>query len=69
MPDRPADFRCPNCRAFYKLVRVEADKVEPIEQLACCACGEPLQAREGRYICKYFLADEPRLEPMRQWAG
>ena len=56
----PADFQCPNCSAPYKLVHVEANSLGADQEITCLKCGGPLNGREGRFILKYFLADEPR---------
>jgi ssDNA-binding Zn-finger/Zn-ribbon topoisomerase 1 len=51
-------FKCLTCRAEYevvRVVRVEAKTRLPEGRLTCTKCGGPLQAREGRYILKYFL--------------
>jgi predicted RNA-binding Zn-ribbon protein involved in translation (DUF1610 family) len=53
-------FDCPNCGARYKVVRVEAESVEPGGQLACRSCGAPLEAHDGNTILKYFMVDRPR---------
>jgi hypothetical protein len=47
-------FACPTCRTEYHVARVEA-KVSTAEgQLLCTSCGGPLNAREGRFLLKYF---------------
>jgi DNA-directed RNA polymerase subunit RPC12/RpoP len=56
-----SDFRCPTCGAQYKLVRVEANLADADREITCLKCGGPLNGREGRFILKYFLADEPCL--------
>ena len=44
--------KCPNCKALYKVVRLEkAVQKQPI----CRDCGAPLQARAGRFVLKYSL--------------
>jgi predicted RNA-binding Zn-ribbon protein involved in translation (DUF1610 family) len=55
-------FDCPNCGAHYRLVRVEAPANTPDREITCRSCGAPLQAREGRYILKYFLVERPRIQ-------
>jgi hypothetical protein len=57
--DSVLDFRCPNCTAKYKLVRVDADKPNAEREITCLNCGSPLHGREGRFILKYFLAAPP----------
>jgi hypothetical protein len=48
---------CPNCDAVYEVVRVEAEDVAVDRELACLSCGAPLQARQGRFVLKYFLLE------------
>jgi hypothetical protein len=48
-------FICPNCQAFYDLVKVEAGPETTIEELKCLSCGGPLPARDGNLVLKYFL--------------
>jgi predicted nucleic acid-binding Zn ribbon protein len=55
-------YECPNCRAQYRLVRVDADANAPDREITCRSCGAPLQGREGRYALKYFLVNRPRLQ-------
>ena len=55
----PASFSYPNCAAQYKLVRVEATSSTPYRELICLSCGAPLAAREGAYVLKYFLVQQP----------
>jgi DNA-directed RNA polymerase subunit RPC12/RpoP len=47
-------FKCPNCRAEYRVIRVEADPAKDRE-IICLKCGGPLPGREGNFILKYFL--------------
>jgi len=57
----PVLFRCPNCDAQYKIVRVEA-LAEPTtdREITCLCCGGPLHGREGKFFLKYFLVERPR---------
>src|SRR6516225_2882930 len=56
-------FRCPNCRAEYKVVRVEVPPARN-EQLVCLGCGGPLHNREGKFALKYFrVSDRGRVPP------
>ena len=41
-------FRCPNCQAEYKVVRVEVPPTRN-EQLLCLSRGAPLHNREGKF--------------------
>jgi hypothetical protein len=55
----PAPFVCPHCAAQYKLIRVEATSSTPYREIICLSCGAPLAAREGAYVLKYFLVQQP----------
>jgi hypothetical protein len=74
-------FTCPNCDAFYQVVKVEAGPETDNREITCRACGGPLVAREGKFVLKYFLlrkatrsrrraqaVAEP-LRHMRFWVG
>jgi predicted RNA-binding Zn-ribbon protein involved in translation (DUF1610 family) len=52
-------FECPNCKAKYKLVRVEGDPKTLDRQITCLSCGAPFYGREGTLALKYFLEDRP----------
>ena len=55
---RPAAFNpftCPNCGAFYQLVKAEAGPETDNREITCRACGGPLVGREGKFVLKYFL--------------
>ena len=54
-PQRYAFFKCPNCDALYQVVRVEALPEARDHEIKCLVCGEPLAAREGEFVLKYFL--------------
>jgi hypothetical protein len=60
MPD-PATyvFRCPICKAEYKVVRVEASPTHD-SQLTCLSCNGPLPNRVGKYALKYFRVTDGR---------
>jgi predicted RNA-binding Zn-ribbon protein involved in translation (DUF1610 family) len=64
-------FNCPNCGAVYEVVHVEAENVAVDRELACLSCGAPLQAREGRFVVKYFLLERsyPAITPRRAGPG
>jgi transcription elongation factor Elf1 len=53
-------FNCPNCDGRYKLVRAGAGPESLTGVLECYYCGGPLAGREGQFVLKYFVADEPR---------
>jgi predicted nucleic acid-binding Zn ribbon protein len=69
MPDTATySFRCPNCEAQYKVVRVEAAPTHN-NQLTCLSCGGPLNNREGKFALKYFRTRdgaEPRRKNVRR---
>jgi ribosomal protein S27E len=46
-------FKCPNCDA--QVVKVEALPEASDREIKCLVCGEPLAAREGEFVLKYFL--------------
>ena len=49
-------FTCPNCGAYYQVVKVEAGpETTDNRELTCRACGVPLVGREGKFVLKYFL--------------
>jgi hypothetical protein len=48
-------FNCPNCDALYQLIKDEAGPETDNREITCRACGGPLPARDGIFVCKYFL--------------
>ena len=63
-------FTCPNCGAFYQVVKAEAGPETDNREITCRACGGPLVGREGKFVLKYFLLRKaipsrrlPRQEP------
>jgi predicted Zn finger-like uncharacterized protein len=60
------EFKCPNCEARYKVVRVEASAIGADREITCLRCGGPLNGREGRFILKYFLTAQPWREAGRR---
>ena len=56
----PIRFRCPYCKAEYRIVRIEAPHDEPHGKIACLRCDALLPAGEGRVYFKYFLVGAPR---------
>ena len=48
-------FTCPNCDAYYQVVKVEAGPETRDGELACRVCGAPLASRDGEFVLKYFL--------------
>jgi hypothetical protein len=63
--NEPTSFACPTCGAKYKVVRVEAPPTPHEGQLVCRSCGGPLNAREGRFVLKYFLVGVSKGYPLR----
>ena len=57
MLETAAKFRCPNCEAEYKVVRVESPPSQQDRQLLCLSCGGPLHNRDGKFALKYFRTD------------
>src|SRR6516225_8362121 len=57
MLETAAKFRCPNCEAEYKVVRVESPPSQQDRQLLCLNCGGPLHNRDGKFALKYFRTD------------
>jgi len=51
-------FACPNCNAFYQVVKVEAGPETKDHEITCRVCGSPLSGREGKLVLKYFLLRE-----------
>lgn len=55
-PMRNTFFKCPNCAALYQVIRVESGPETTADQeVACRACGAPLDAHDGEFVLKYFL--------------
>lgn len=61
-----ARFECPNCAAHYWLVRVEADTTTVDREVTCKRCDGPLRGREGSYVLKYLLVDQPKVQRLRR---
>ena len=64
-----SSFECPNCKAKYKVVRVEADAKSVDRQIACPNCGAPFHGREGSIALKYFMVDRPRVRTLTRRFG
>ena len=54
-PPAFSPFTCPNCGAFYQVVKAEAGPETDNREINCRACGDPLAGREGKFVLKYFL--------------
>src|SRR5262249_42242732 len=48
-------FTCPNCGAYYQVVKVEAGPETTDREITCQVCGGSLVGREGKFVLKYFL--------------
>jgi hypothetical protein len=48
-------FRCSSCFALYQVTKAQAGPETVDLKIACRVCGEPLVAREGQFVLKYFL--------------
>jgi hypothetical protein len=66
---QPSPMYCPHCHAKYVVVRVEAPPTGADREITCVSCGGPLNGREGHFILKYFLADEPRKQAGNRYGG
>src|SRR5262245_19807051 len=53
--DQASSFRCPNCHALYRVVKVEAGLETVDREIKFRNCGAPLVGREGNFVLKYFL--------------
>jgi predicted SprT family Zn-dependent metalloprotease len=53
----PAVYCC-RCGAQYKVVRQEAPP-DHNRKIACLSCSESLEAREGKFVLKYFRVKRP----------
>lgn len=51
----PIMFKCPNCGALYQVLKTEAGSETIDSEPNCAICGEPLPARGGKFVFKYFL--------------
>ena len=48
-------FTCPNCDAYYQVVKVEAGPETVDCEVACRSCGALFAGMEGKFVLKYFL--------------
>jgi predicted Zn finger-like uncharacterized protein len=61
-------FTCKNCGAHYKVVRVEEPSTMNDREVTCVNCDAALQARDDRFVLKYFLVatqGRPKRSPRR----
>jgi hypothetical protein len=42
-------FKCPNCKALYQVVRVEAGPETTDREITCKVCGSPLVGQEDKF--------------------
>jgi hypothetical protein len=67
MASRHAEpFHCPTCQGQYKLVRAEADGQSFNGTIECYYCDGPSIGREGQFVLKYFVADQPKKQARRR---
>lgn len=57
----PRNFRCPECGAYYKLVRVpRVEAGEPHYQpIFCVNCDYPLSPKDNGFLLKYLMVGRP----------
>lgn len=57
----PRNFSCPECGAFYKLVRVpRPESGEPQYQpIFCVNCNNPLPPKDNGFLLKYLMVGRP----------
>jgi hypothetical protein len=67
--DSQSQMRCPHCEARYIVVKAEANQTTVDREITCLGCGSSLKSRDGRFILKYFLAEEPRKQDGKRYAG
>jgi hypothetical protein len=48
-------FRCSGCSALYQVTKAQAGPETVDLKITCQVCDEPLAAREGQFVLKYFL--------------
>ena len=65
----PPLFTCPNCKALYQLVKVEAGPETSDTQKSCQVCAGPFVGREGKFVLKYYLLREAIRRERRKWRG
>jgi hypothetical protein len=57
----PRNFRCPECGAFYKLVRVPRPESSELPNVSvfCVHCDHPLAAKDNGFLLKYLMVARP----------
>jgi predicted Zn finger-like uncharacterized protein len=48
-------FSCPNCNAFYDVVKAEAGPETVNRDVNCRSCAANLPGRDGNFVLKYFM--------------
>ena len=51
-------FTCPNCKALYQVVKVEAGLETTDREITCQVCRDPLAGQEAKFVLKYFFLRE-----------
>ena len=51
-------FTCPNCKALYQVVKVEARLETTDREITCQVCRGPLAGQEAKFVLKYFFLRE-----------
>jgi hypothetical protein len=60
-------FFCPNCKALYQVVKIEAAPETTDREITCRECHAHFPAREGKFGLKYFmLRKAAHLHKLRQ---
>jgi predicted Zn finger-like uncharacterized protein len=60
-------FTCPNCRALYEVVKIEASPETEKHEVRCQVCAGTLDGREGKFVLKYYLLREAIRRERRKW--
>jgi prepilin signal peptidase PulO-like enzyme (type II secretory pathway) len=57
----PRDFSCPECGAFYKLVRIPKPETGEAQDKAifCVHCDHPLSPKDNGFLLKYLMVGRP----------
>jgi len=70
--ERAVDFRCPDCGALYKLVRVLKPEVNKHEcrSVLCVYCNRPLSEGDDDFLLKYLMIQKPPgKDPKASWSS
>ena len=52
-------FKCPDCGALYRVIKVEAGPETVDHQVSCRACGAPLDGRDRQFVPQIFPLADP----------